>query len=193
MEKKKRILARKNEFMTILFFLLSVYICMFFTNISCSRKNRPNPQNMNNGYLFDSIEYVRLLNKTCEISQDSNNVNRRYEFSEFVNNRLSEVLTKLGNPIYLEKKELHYGYEKPDWAQGDWVYGVDMHMNSEFIVNEDQFCYRCSIILNVAQSTIIRGVWRDSIRYVELYFLVGDHDTTAFDGIQQTANFRWME
>lgn len=192
MEKKGKIRGRTNNLLIVIIFLAVLLITVYFVLRKPSGSIRITPQEMNNGYLFDSLEYENILKDYSSKLQISA-VNRRFEYSEFVDNSLSLVVNKLGNPYLLKKKDLHYGFESPDWAGGEWIYGVDMYLSSDYHIEESQSCYRCSKILNVPQSTIYKGVWRDSTRYVELYFLVAESDTITFDGFQADRDFQWLE
>ena len=171
----------------------------FCSLLFCCQGNTPksntpeieNPQGMNKGYKFDSTEYLACVAYYDSLAEHSNSIYRRYEQSEFVDISLGEVRKMLGEPKWFEVKELEYGYEYVNWAEG-YLFGVTMYLSSECVEADSPGFFRCSKLLNVPHATIVDGHWRDSTCYVELYFLVNGCDTIAFDGFKAPYDFQWL-
>ena len=179
---------------TTLLYLLP-FCCLLFSCQGNTQKNGPeeieNPQSMNKGYKFDSIEYLAYVAYHDSLAEHRNSIYRKYEQSEFVNISLGEVRKMYGEPEWFKVKELEYGYEYVNWAEG-YLFGVTMYLSSECVEADSPGFYRCSKLLNVPHSTIAEGNWRDSTCYVELYFLVNGSDTIAFDGFKASPDFKWL-
>ena len=182
----------KRNTLVYLFLLLS---CLLFSCQGNTQKRNTseieNPQSMNKGYKFDSIEYLAYVAFFDSLAEHSNSIYRRYEQSEFVNISLGAVRKRLGEPERFEVKELEYGYEKVGYFES-YIFGISMYLSSECVEADSPGFYRCSKLLNVPHATIVDGHWRDSTCYVELYFLVNGSDTIAFDGFKASPDFRWL-
>lgn len=103
MEKKEKIRERINNLLIVIIFFVVLFITVYSVSRKPSVSVRMTPQEMNNGYLFDCLEYENILKDYSNKTQFSA-VNRRFEYSEFVDNSLSHVVNKLGKPFLLEKK-----------------------------------------------------------------------------------------
>lgn len=181
---------KKTTLLYLLPFYSLLYSCQCNTQKSGSEEIE-NPPSMNKGYKFDSTEYVAYVAYHDSLAQHRKSIYRKYEQSEFVNIPLSAVRKMYGEPKLFEVKELEYGYEYTDWAEG-YLFGVTMYLSSECIEADSPGFYRCSKLLNVPHATIVKGHWRDSTCYVELYFLVNGNDTIAFDGFKAGPDFKWL-
>lgn len=166
--------------------IINIAGCHSNTNKTIQRKN---PAEMNLGYKFDSSKYIKEL--AWKDSVYKNSSFRNYEKTEFVNESLGKVKEILGTPEFEEIENLEYGFLIDSFGDYTFGLGVCLYMSSESEIIESQSCYRCMQILNKPHSTIVKSTWRDSIRYVELYFMADGQDTIAFDGFQASPSFYW--
>ena len=173
----------------LLFFIVSL---LFF---SCIQKRTPvyeqeDPQMMNEGYLFDSAAYedeIMEIEMRCEKSS----VSRTFRQLNIYDVPYYKICERFGKPRLEERYNLDYGFYKKDSLDMFYHFGMVMHLNSEWEPIKSQRYYRASKILNHPNMNVLCSIWRDSVKYLELYFIINEKDTTVFDGFQTRPSFMY--
>lgn len=173
------------------------YIFVVIILVSCNNKNngdneRENPMLMNPWQKFDSTQYNMYLLQLDSLWNNNHSDFLYIEKTGFLKKNFGQIVHMLGTPENIISKELEYGFERVGPHKDFCMFGVTMYVSSEGILAENQRCYRCAMILNTPHSNIMEVSWRDSLQYVELYFLVTAHDTVAFDGFKAGPSFHWL-
>ena len=173
----------------LVFFIVSL---LFF---SCIQKRTPvyeqeDPQMMNEGYLFDSAAYedeIMEIEMRCEKSS----VSRTFRQLNIYDVPYYKICERFGKPRLEERYNLDYGFYKKDSLDMFYHFGMVMHLNSEWEPIKSQRYYRASKILNHPNMNVLCSIWRDSVKYLELYFIINEKDTTVFDGFQTRPSFMY--
>lgn len=180
----------------LLFFIVSL---LFF---SCIQKRTPvyeqeDPKMMNEGYLFDSAAYEAEMME-MERKYERTVHLRTFRQLDLYDVPYYKICERFGKPIDEESFILDYGFHKRDSLDLFYHFGMLMHVNSECEPIKSQGYYRASKILNHPNMKVLRSEWRDSIfwkrdsiSYLELYFIINGKDTTLFDGFQAQPSFTY--
>lgn len=174
---------------------IASFISIFLLS-SCRRQETSikveDPKMMNPWEKFDSVEYANELHWRDSLWQIGKRNFVCIEKTDYLDNTYRQVIQKRGEPEFAEEKELEYGFERYGPSKDWYWFGVTMYVSSEGAFAESQRCYHCAKILNTPKSKIIEAIWRDSLSYAELYFLIKGQDTIAFDGFQARPDFQWL-
>ena len=171
-------------------------LLLLFLFLSSNCHNKPStyeeedPQTMNEGYLFDSAAYEAEI-KEIEMRCEKSSVSRTFRQLNIYDVPYYKICERFGKPRLEERYNLDYGFYKKDSLDMFYHFGMVMHLNSEWEPIKSQRYYRASKILNHPNMNVLCSIWRDSVKYLELYFIINEKDTTVFDGFQTRPSFMY--